>query len=179
MKKTLIVMSILAALAGCSSSDVNDVNLNSKDNLKMENVNSDRRDLEDIIIFNQDGVSIRREGNNLILSMEEHVLFDLDKSQVKNRVKPSLNTLAKALTENPDIRTKIDGYTCNLGSENHNLELSLNRSKAIKEYLITRGVDSNHITVEGYGESEPMTSNATEEGRSQNRRVEFIISRAY
>ncbi len=179
MKKLLVLTSILAVLGGCSSGDVKGLNINSKDNLKMEDVNANRRDLEDIIIFNQDGVTIRREGNNLILSMEESVLFDLNKSQVKNRVKPNLNTLAKALEENPDIRIKIDGYTCNLGSENHNLVLSLDRSKAIKEYLITRNVDANHVTVEGYGESEPVTSNTTEEGRSQNRRVEFIVSRAY
>ena len=179
MKKLLVLTSILAVLGGSSSGDVIGLNINSKDNLKMEDVNANRRDLEDIIIFNQDGVTIRREGNNLILSMEESVLFDLNKSQVKNRVKPNLNTLAKALEENPDIRIKIDGYTCNLGSENHNLVLSLDRSKAIKEYLITRNVDANHVTVEGYGESEPVASNTTEEGRSQNRRVEFIVSRAY
>ena len=113
MKKLLVLTSILAVLGGCSSGDVKGLNINSKDNLKMEDVNANRRDLEDIIIFNQDGVTIRREGNNLILSMEESVLFDLNKSQVKNRVKPNLNTLAKALEENPDIRIKIDtGSKC-------------------------------------------------------------------
>ncbi|MGL5543359.1 MAG: OmpA family protein, partial [Fusobacteriaceae bacterium] len=111
--------------------------------------------------------------------MEENVLFDLNQAQVKNRIKPALNTLSRALKENPDIRIKIDGYTCNLGSENHNLELSLNRSKAIKEYMMLRGVVPNNVTVEGYGESDPKASNETEELRAQNRRVEFIISRAY
>ncbi|MGL5231786.1 MAG: OmpA family protein, partial [Fusobacteriaceae bacterium] len=65
MKKLLVLTSILAMLGGCSSGDVKGLNINSKDNLKMEDVNSNRRDLEDIIIFNQDGVTIRREGNNL------------------------------------------------------------------------------------------------------------------
>ncbi|MGL4253170.1 MAG: OmpA family protein [Fusobacteriaceae bacterium] len=179
MKKLLVIGFIMAAMAGCSSRNVKDLNINSKDNLLMENVNSDRRDLEDIIVFNEDGVSIRREGNNLILTMEENVLFDLNQAQVKNRIKPALNTLSRALKENPDIRIKIDGYTCNLGSENHNLELSLNRSKAIKEYMMLRGVVPNNVTVEGYGESDPKASNETEELRAQNRRVEFIISRAY
>lgn len=179
MKKLLVISLIMAAMAGCSSRNVKDLNINSKDNLLMENVNSDRRDLEDIIVFNQDGVSIRREGNNLILTMEENVLFDLNQAQVKNRIKPALNTLSRALKENPDIRIKIDGYTCNLGSENHNLALSLNRSKAIKEYMMLRGVVPNNVTVEGYGESDPKASNETEDLRAQNRRVEFIISRAY
>lgn len=179
MKKLLAIALIVTAVAGCSSRNVRDLNVNSKDNLLMENVNSDRRDLEDIIVFNQDGVSIRREGNNLILTMEENVLFDINQAQVKNRIKPALNTLSRALAENPDIRIKIDGYTCNLGSENHNLMLSLNRSKAIKEYMMLRGVVPNNVTVEGYGESDPKASNETEDLRAQNRRVEFIISRAY
>lgn len=179
MKKLLVASLIVAAISGCSSRNVKDLSINSKDNLIMENVNSDRRDLEDIIVFNQDGVTIRREGNNMILSMEENVLFDLNQSQVKNRIKPALNTLSRALKENPDIRIKIDGYTCNLGSENHNLFLSLERSKSIKEYMIIRGVTPNNVTVEGYGESDPISDNTTEELRAKNRRVEFIISRAY
>lgn len=179
MKKIFMVVAMVIAVVGCSSSRVKDLNINSKDNLVIENVNSDRRKLEDIIVFNQDGVSIRREGNNLILSMDENVLFDFNKYQVKNRVKNSLNTLSRALVENSDIRIKIDGYTDNIGSENTNLVLSLKRAKAIKEYLIIRGVTGNNITVEGYGESDPKTSNETEDERSQNRRVEFIISRAY
>ncbi|MGL5124190.1 MAG: OmpA family protein [Fusobacteriaceae bacterium] len=179
MKKLFMVILIIIVVVGCSSRKIRDLNINSKDNLVIENVNSERRDLEDIIVFNQDGVNIRREGNNLILSMEENVLFDFNKYQVKNRVKNSLNTLSRALVENIDIRIKIDGYTDNIGSENTNLVLSLERAKAIKEYLIIRGVLGNNITVEGYGESDPKSSNETEDERSQNRRVEFIISRAY
>lgn len=179
MKKLLAISLVIMAFAGCSSRSVKDLNINSKDNLIMENVNSDRRDLEDIIVFNQDGVTIRREGNNLILSMEENVLFDLNQYQVKNRVKPALNTLSRALKENQDIRIKIDGYTCNLGSENHNLFLSLERAKSIKEYMIIRGVTPNNVTVEGYGETDPIADNSSEDARAKNRRVEFIISRAY
>lgn len=178
MKKLLVLALVSAALVGCSNNS-RGLNVNTKDNLKMENVNSDRRDLEEIIIFNQDGVEIVREGNNLILSMDESVLFDFNQTQVKNRVKPSLNTLAKALVDNPEIRIKVDGFTDNIGSEDYNLELSLDRSKAIKEYLIVRGVTPNNVTVEGYGMGVPVATNKTESGRAQNRRVEFIISRAY
>ena len=177
MKKILMLGAIMIVVVGCSNSKK--LNINSKDNLVIENINSDKRDLEDIIIFNQDGVTIRREGKNLILSMEEHILFDIDKSIVKEGVKTHLDTLSKALFENRDLRIKIDGYTCNLGSENYNLKLSLNRAKSIKEYLVENKVPSNSITVEGYGESDPIENNTSEVNRAQNRRVEFIISRAY
>lgn len=177
MKKMLILGVVMGTLVGCSNSSK--LNINSKDNLVIENVNSDKRELEDIIIFNQDGVTIRREGKNLVFSMEESILFDIDKSRVKEEVKVHLDTLSKALVTNKDIRIKIDGYTCNLGSENYNLKLSLNRAKAIKEYLMGNKVFSNSITVEGYGESDPIENNTSEANRTQNRRVEFIVSRAY
>ena len=109
--------------------------------------------------------------------MPELVLFDFNKYEVKNKVKGSLNTLAKALEENPDIRIKIDGYTDFIGSEGYNLELSVKRAKAIKNYLVDRGVKSSNISIEGYGKQNPIANNATAAGRAKNRRVEFIISR--
>ncbi|WP_294713210.1 OmpA family protein, partial [uncultured Fusobacterium sp.] len=105
------------------------------------------------------------------------VLFDFNKYEVKNKVKGSLNALAKALEENPDIRIKIDGYTDFIGSEGYNLELSVKRADAIKDYLANRGVKLSNISIEGYGKQNPIASNQTEKGRAKNRRVEFIISR--
>ena len=85
--------------------------------------------------------------------------------------------MAKALEENPDIRIKIDGYTDFIGSEGYNLELSVKRADAIKDYLANRGVKLSNISIEGYGKQNPIASNQTEKGRAKNRRVEFIISR--
>lgn len=177
MKKKLFLLLLSSFIIGCSNSEW--ITVSSRDNLKMENVNTSKRDLEDIIIFNEDGVEIRRDGSNLVLNMAENVLFDFNEYQIRNRVKPSLNSLSRALIENPDIRMKIDGFTDNIGGEQYNLELSLKRSMAIKEYLIGKGVTPNHITVEGYGMENPKVSNLTESGRAKNRRVEFIMSRAY
>ena len=109
--------------------------------------------------------------------MPELVLFDFNKYEVKNKVKGSLNALAKALEENPDIRIKIDGYTDFIGSEGYNLEISVKRANAIKDYLTNRGVKPSNISIEGYGKQNPIASNQTETGRAKNRRVEFIISR--
>lgn len=181
MKKLLLILSIsVLALTGCSSADRNireiDVN-EGNPNYVLEDIASSKRPLEEIIIFNQKGVTIRKEGNNLILSMPEAILFDFNKADVKNDVKGSLNTLAKALKENRDIKIKINGHTDIIGTDQYNLGLSVKRANSIKNYLANRGVNRSNISIEGYGKQEPVATNATAAGRAQNRRVEFIISR--
>lgn len=182
MKKSLILLSAVAiiALTGCTSAEkpMKEMVITETENqFVMEDIDVSKKTLEELIVFNEEGVTIRKEGNNLVLSMPELVLFDFNKYEVKNKVKGSLNTLAKALEENPDIRIKIDGYTDFIGSEGYNLELSVKRAKAIKNYLVDRGVKSSNISIEGYGKQSPIANNATAAGRAKNRRVEFIISR--
>ena len=182
MKKSLILLSAAAiiALTGCTSAEkpMKEMVITETENqFVMEDIDVSKKTLEELIVFNEEGVTIRKEGNNLVLSMPELVLFDFNKYEVKNKVKGSLNTLAKALEENPDIRIKIDGYTDFIGSEGYNLELSVKRAKAIKNYLVDRGVKSSNISIEGYGKQNPIANNATAAGRAKNRRVEFIISR--
>ena len=182
MKKSLILLSAVAiiALTGCTSAEkpMKEMVITETENqFVMEDIDVSKKTLEELIVFNEEGVTIRKEGNNLVLSMPELVLFDFNKYEVKNKVKGSLNTLAKALGENPDIRIKIDGYTDFIGSEGYNLELSVKRAKAIKNYLVDRGVKSSNISIEGYGKQNPIANNATAAGRAKNRRVEFIISR--
>jgi len=108
---------------------------------------------------------------------ERSLLFDFDKYVVKDKIKPSLSTLAKALGENKDIHIKIDGYTDFIGTEAYNLDLSVKRARAIKDFLISKGAIGSNISIEGYGEQNPADTNQTAAGRSRNRRVEFIISR--
>ncbi len=182
MKKNLILLSAVAiiALTGCTSAEkpMKEMVITETENqFVMEDIDVSKKTLEELIVFNEEGVTIRKEGNNLVLSMPELVLFDFNKYEVKTKVKGSLNILAKALEENPDIRIKIDGYTDFIGSEGYNLELSVKRAKAIKNYLVDRGVKSSNISIEGYGKQNPIANNATAAGRAKNRRVEFIISR--
>lgn len=182
MKKNLILLSAVAiiVLTGCTSAEkpMKEMVITETENqFVMEDIDVSKKTLEELIVFNEEGVTIRKEGNNLVLSMPELVLFDFNKYEVKNKVKGSLNILAKALEENPDIRIKIDGYTDFIGSEGYNLELSVKRAKAIKNYLVDRGVKSSNISIEGYGKQNPIANNATAAGRAKNRRVEFIISR--
>ena len=162
MKKKLTAVLLLALLVtACSSTKTTkktNVGVDSTNKYAVEDTEANKKPLEDIIVFNEEGVTIRREGNNLIL-------------------KPSLSTLAKALGENKDIHIKIDGYTDFIGTEAYNLDLSVKRARAIKDFLISKGAIGSNISIEGYGEQNPADTNQTAAGRSRNRRVEFIISR--
>lgn len=183
MFKKISLLLVLIFVCACSnnskiSKEVKELNIDSTNKYAIQDADkAPKKRLEDIIVFNEEGVSIRREGKNLILSMPELILFDFDKYDIKARIKPSLQTLAKALGSNKDILIKIDGYTDFIGSESYNLNLSVKRAAAIKNFLVNNGAIDNNISIEGYGKQNPVASNQTEQGRARNRRVEFIITR--
>ena len=80
------------------------------------------------------------------------------------------------MKENPSVSICIIGHTDNVGSDADNMRLSLGRSEAVRHDLITRGVDASRLEAIGKGETMPVATNDTEEGRAQNRRVEFEIT---
>ena len=81
------------------------------------------------------------------------------------------------LQKNPKVKIHIEGHTDNVGDKEYNQELSQNRAKEVCNYLQDRGVSPKRLTYKGYGESSPITTNKTEEGRSKNRRTSFIFLR--
>lgn len=86
-----------------------------------------------------------------------------------------LDQLARELQESPQIIIQIDGHTDNVGSDRHNVKLSLKRAEAVKDYLVSQGVAEDRIACKGYGSMHPIASNENERGRNMNRRVEFSI----
>ena len=103
------------------------------------------------------------------------ILFDVNKATIQSRSFKVLDELGKTLAENPDISVKIIGHTDSDGSTTANQLLSEKRAEAIKEYLSDNfPIAGKRMKVEGKGESEPITSNTTPEGKAKNRRVEFI-----
>ncbi|MEM7512162.1 MAG: OmpA family protein [Bacteroidota bacterium] len=86
------------------------------------------------------------------------------------------NTLLEVLSTNPDLKLNIAGHTDSVGDDQYNLSLSVKRAKRIFDYLVELGVPKKQLSYQGFGESEPIASNKTKEGRSKNRRVEFEVS---
>ena len=104
------------------------------------------------------------------------ILFDFDSANIKTESYTLLNEFAKALkTGLKEAKFEIIGHTDNVGTEPYNLSLSIQRAKSVKDFLV-KGLDieTDRLEITGYGETKPIDSNATEAGRAQNRRVEFM-----
>lgn len=112
-------------------------------------------------------------GETVIL---KNIFFDTDSYQLKPESLAELEKLLQFLNKNPNISIQLLGHTDNVGSDQHNTELSANRAKAVYDFLITQGIDPIRLSYRGYGESIPVDTNETEKGRANNRRTEFRIS---
>ena len=104
-----------------------------------------------------------------------NLFFATNQTTILPESETALQDLYDMLNENPDIRIRITGHTDNVGSEKANQKLSEGRAKSVRNDLIKRGIDGKRIEAEGKGESQPIDTNDTEEGRQNNRRVEFMI----
>lgn len=105
-----------------------------------------------------------------------NLFFDLDKYVIRSESYPELKRMANIIKEN-DLQIEVLGHTDNTGSPEYNKNLSEKRANAVKEYLIAQGLEASKINVQGFGETQPLASNDTEEGRAQNRRVEIKFIR--
>jgi OmpA-OmpF porin, OOP family len=105
----------------------------------------------------------------------KNIYFDFDKTTLKKESFVELNKVVDFLQRNPSVEIKIEGHTDSRGSDEYNLNLSQGRSQAVVDYLVSQGIDRNRLGAQGYGESKPIDTNDTDEGRANNRRVEFTI----
>ena len=104
------------------------------------------------------------------------VNFDFDKSDIRPDAVPILEEAAKTLKSESQLTVSVNGYTDSIGTEEYNQRLSERRAGAVKAYLEKLGVTGGRLTAKGFGESNPVASNDTAEGRAQNRRVELIVN---
>jgi outer membrane protein OmpA-like peptidoglycan-associated protein/Tol biopolymer transport system component len=112
-------------------------------------------------------------GNKVVL---QNIFFDTNKFDIKEESKPELQKLIDFLNQNPKIHIEISGHTDNVGNDQLNQTLSENRAKQVYQYLIANGISQDRLSYKGYGKTQPITTNDTEEGRSKNRRTEFKIT---
>ena len=100
--------------------------------------------------------------------------FDLDRAELKPGASDALSPVVDFLNDYPEVSVRITGHTCWLGSNEHNLDLSQRRADAVADYLLSQGIDRDRLFVAAEGESQPIESNLTDEGRQSNRRVEVV-----
>jgi len=106
-----------------------------------------------------------------------NVFFDFAKATLRAESNAELNRLAKFMSDNPTVKIEISGHTDSIGTDGANITLSTDRARAVKTYLVAAGIADSRMVAKGYGRSKPVATNATEEGRQENRRVEFTILR--
>ena len=120
-------------------------------------------------------VEVIRRGDDLILSMPSGITFATDSSTVQAQFRPTLDKVADVLDRYNQTYVDVYGHTDSTGSDAYNQTLSERRAVAVADYLVSRGVEGARLETLGYGETQPIASNDTVEGRAQNRRVEIKI----
>ncbi|MBS1637248.1 MAG: OmpA family protein [Bacteroidetes bacterium] len=111
-------------------------------------------------------------GKTIVL---RNIFFDFDKATIRPESANELDRLIKLLTDNPGIRIELGSHTDSKGSDDYNQKLSQQRSQSVVNYLISKGIAASRLEAKGYGETVPIATNDTDEGRQQNRRTEFKI----
>lgn len=116
------------------------------------------------------------EGIQVILDENSNVKFEYNKSVLTAEAKTNLQKLIPIFNEYPDTNLLVIGYTDDVGSQEYNLPLSEKRANSVVDYLKSQGIISSRLTSMGRGKLDPRADNSTDVGRSQNRRVEFVIT---
>lgn len=140
------------------------------------------------IRINIDDISLKKVGQRKIKAFKDtiivgevfrlkNIFFETDESKLLDKSFIELDKLYLKLKHHESFKIEISGHTDNIGSDAHNLHLSEMRSKAVVNYLISKGIDKARMTHNGFGSSKPVASNSTEEGRAENRRVEFKVKK--
>jgi outer membrane protein OmpA-like peptidoglycan-associated protein len=121
------------------------------------------------------GARVERVGEGIKITFDSGILFAKNSSTLTSEAQENINTLANTLKKYGDTNVLIEGHTDNTGTDAINEPLSVRRAQAVANYAMNQGVESSRFEVKGYGSTQPVADNATEDGRRQNRRVEVAI----
>jgi outer membrane protein OmpA-like peptidoglycan-associated protein len=119
---------------------------------------------------------VKEEARGTVITLEGAVLFVTGKAELAPLAQQKLTEVARALNDiDPSKRIVVEGHTDSRGTDETNLELSQQRATAVRDYLVSQGVAQDRITAVGRGETQPLATNETPEGRANNRRVEIVV----
>jgi outer membrane protein OmpA-like peptidoglycan-associated protein len=118
---------------------------------------------------------IRDEADETIITLSGEVLFETGRAEVRPTARQRLQAVADALATQPDRRIRIEGHTDSRGSDDDNMELSRERARAVRQFMVDRGIEASRVEAAGRGETEPIADNRSPEGRANNRRVEIVL----
>ncbi|MBS1523577.1 MAG: OmpA family protein [Bacteroidetes bacterium] len=121
------------------------------------------------------GATVTRQGEGIIINFDSGILFDVGKAEIKAKAQTNLQNLASSLGKNPETDILIIGHTDNSGDGSNNIDLSVRRAAAVKNYLVSNEVKASRLKIDGRGSTEPIADNNTAAGRALNRRVEIVI----
>ena len=122
------------------------------------------------------GVSVTRKGDLIVLNMPGAITFESGKSTISPNFNQVLDSVAEVLKEYKDTGIEVSGHTDNKGKSEANQVLSKQRADIVAAHFRSKGVAGNRITAVGYGQSQPIADNNSDEGRGQNRRVEVVLT---
>jgi OOP family OmpA-OmpF porin len=126
------------------------------------------------LVENKQVVIVTEADRKIVRDAIKNLEFDFGKATIRAKSYPSLNRVARLLTEK-NFSLRLAGHTDNVGSNDANMRLSKDRAESIKSYLVSQGANASRIEATGYGETQPIASNKTAKGRQANRRVEFSL----
>jgi outer membrane protein OmpA-like peptidoglycan-associated protein len=112
---------------------------------------------------------------SLKVNIPSQVTFDTDSATIKPSFRSVLDGVAQTISQEPSVNAQVVGHTDSIGNPEHNMTLSQRRAQSVEAYLADRGIARARLSADGRGETQPVASNATEDGRTQNRRVEIYL----
>jgi outer membrane protein OmpA-like peptidoglycan-associated protein len=122
------------------------------------------------------GVRVQRNGDNIRLIMPGNITFATNDSSIRPEFYSTLNAVSTVLEKYNQTNVLVEGHTDNVGADQYNLQLSIRRAESVGNYLASQGVSVPRIRALGYGETQPLVANSTDDGRAQNRRVEIQLT---
>jgi outer membrane protein OmpA-like peptidoglycan-associated protein len=123
--------------------------------------------------------AVKNEPRGMVLTLSGAVLFASNKAELLPSAQVKLNQVADVLIkQDPDSKIVVEGFTDSQGTAPHNQDLSERRAKAVREYLVSRGIAADRVSSQGFGLARPVADNTSAEGRANNRRVEIVVTPA-